>query len=168
MKLMLQSTRSGFTIVELLIIVATLAVLALIAVFGYNGIQNRAQLHVMRSEMLAFAKSAAIFQQITGELPVSEADFVYVLKEARLYDKTRTPDKNFAICASNAGYALVAWNPFVGSVKRGSTLYLYQDFSGQAMHTLTNSSLESQLQLAKICDQVYDDSTYEVWTHNLP
>ena len=165
---MVRTRTAGFTIVELIIIVVTIAILAAIGVMAYNGIQERAKLQVARSEMMAFAKSATIFQQMTGNSPVAQEDFVYILKESGLYEKTRTEEKNFAICASTSGYAFVAWNPIVDGIKRGDTLYLYKDANGQNVHTLTNSSLESNLQLAKVCDQVYESSTYETWTHTLP
>lgn len=157
----------GFTIVEILVIVVTIGILATIGVVAYNGIQDRARLQVARSEMHSFAKAAAVYKETTGTLPVSNAGFIEVLKDAGLYYSTRSEVKNFAICASTIGYAFVAWNPIIDGIKRGSTLYLYQDAGGQNIHTLTNSSLESNLQLSKVCEQVYPEATYEVWTHEL-
>ena len=165
---MVTSQSRGFTIVEIIVIVVTLGILAAIGVVAYNGIQERAKLQVARSEMQAFGKSATLFRQLTDAWPSSEEDFIYVLKESKLYEKTRTEEKNFAICASQDGYAFVAWNPIVDGIKRGETLYLHRDANGQYVHTLTNSSLESNLQLSKVCDQVYEGTTYETWTHTLP
>ena len=37
------NTKSGFTIVELLIVIVVIAILAAITIVAYNGIQNRAK-----------------------------------------------------------------------------------------------------------------------------
>ena len=38
----MRQTKSGFTIVELLIVIVVIAILAAITIVAYNGIQNRA------------------------------------------------------------------------------------------------------------------------------
>ena len=43
------SKKSGFTIVELLIVVVVIAILAAITIVAYNGIQNRAKVSSLQS-----------------------------------------------------------------------------------------------------------------------
>lgn len=48
--------QSGFTIVELLIVVVVIAILAAITIVAYNGIQDRAKNSAMQSDVTSFAK----------------------------------------------------------------------------------------------------------------
>ncbi len=165
---MKQPNRAGFTIVELIIIVTVLAILAVIGVVSYYGIQARARLQIARMEMVQVSRAAAAFREEYDRQPSSPIDFSNIFKTAGVYTSTRTVAKNYAVCANSSGYALVAWNPIVGGIKRGETLYLYQDTTGQSVHTLTNSSLESTNQIDKVCDQVYPSATLEAWSQDLP
>ena len=158
----------GFTIVEMLIVIVVLGILAGLAIVTYKGIQDRARVAATRSEMLSVGQSAAIFRAENDRSPSSADDFSAVLKEAKLYDSTRTTEKSYAICADTFGYAFVAWNPLIQTYKNGDTLYLYSSGGGQEIFELPNSSLSSANQLDKICDQVYDASIFDTWTYNLP
>jgi len=52
----LQYARSGFTIVELLIVIVVIGILAAIVIVAYNGVQNRAYDTTVQSDMVAMAK----------------------------------------------------------------------------------------------------------------
>lgn len=52
--------QSGFTIVELLIVVVVIAILAAITIISYNGIQNRAYDSAVQSDMENFAKAVQL------------------------------------------------------------------------------------------------------------
>lgn len=160
--------RRGFTIVELLIIIVVIAILAALSVVAYNGVQQRARVSVAQTELRSVGQSAHIFRIEYNRSPLSAADFSEILKEAKVYDSTRTDAKSYAICADVNGYAFVAWNPVVQGFKNGDTLYLYSYGGAQQIYELTNSSLSSNNQLDKICDQVYDTSTFDAWTFDIP
>ncbi len=160
--------KAGFTIVELLIIIVVIALLAALAIVAYNGVQQKARVATTRAEMLSVGKSTEIFRVQYNRSPTTATDFSSVLKEARLYDSTRTTEKSYAICADTFGYAFVAWSPMVDSYKNGDTLYLYASGGGQQIFELPNSSLSSANQLDKICDQVYEASIFDAWTYDLP
>jgi prepilin-type N-terminal cleavage/methylation domain-containing protein len=160
--------RRGFTIVEILIIIVIIAILAALVVIAYNGIQQRARVSIAQSEMRSVGQSAQVFRVEYNRSPVSPTDFSEILKKANVYNSTRTDAKSYAICADVNGYAFVAWNPVVQGYKNGDVLYLYSYGGTQQLYELTNSSLSSNNQLDKICDEVYDTSTFDAWTFDIP
>lgn len=158
----------GFTIVELLIIIVIISILAAISVVAYSGIQQRTRVAIAQSEMRSVAQAAQAFRVENDRGPTSAADFSTILKKAGLYDATRTNAKSYAICGDANGYAFVAWNPVITGYKNGDALYLYSSGGSQQVYELTNSSLSSNNQLDKICDEVYSTSTLDIWTYDVP
>lgn len=158
----------GFTIVEILVVIVVITILAAIVIGTYGSLRLRAQVNVAQSDMRSVGQSAEVFRVQYKRSPISVTDFTEILKNANVYDSTRTDAKSYAICADTAGYAFVAWNPLVQGYKNGDTLYLYARGGGQQIYELTNSSLSSNNQLDKICDQVYSTSTFDAWTYDLP
>lgn len=61
--------RSGFTIVELLIVIVVIAVLAAIAVVAYNGIQGRGRDAKRLSDMSAIMKALELYKADNGLYP---------------------------------------------------------------------------------------------------
>ena len=62
-------TRSGFTIVELLIVIVVIGILAAITIVAYNGIQSRGRDADRVSDMNALKKSLALFHAEKGYYP---------------------------------------------------------------------------------------------------
>ncbi len=56
-----KNKQSGFTIVELLIVVVVIAILAAITIVSYNGIQSRAKAAQYASDASTIAKKAEVF-----------------------------------------------------------------------------------------------------------
>jgi Tfp pilus assembly protein PilE len=160
--------RQGFTVVEILIIIVVIGILAALLIVTYNGIVGRARLTTAQSDMKSFAQSADIFKAQTGVSPNTVLDFSQVLRDANLYTSTRDDTKSFAICATNDGYAFVAWQPVVEEYKNKDILYLFSSSSGQSIYTLTNSSLSSVKRIDKICDEIYPASILDAWTYDIP
>lgn len=158
----------GFTVVEVLIVIVVIGILAAITLVTYNGIQDRARLNVAQADMRSVGQSAEVFKVENKRSPSTAADFSQILKNANVYDSTRTDAKSYAICADTMGYAFVAWNPIVQTYKNGDTLYLYSAGQGPQIYELTNSSLSSNNQLDKLCSMVYSTSTYSSWTYQVP
>lgn len=70
-----QTKQSGFTIVELLIVVVIIAILAAITIVAYNGIQNRARGSAALSTASTVQKKAEIAVGVTGSYPANAAGF---------------------------------------------------------------------------------------------
>ena len=64
-------TRSGFTIVELLIVIVVIAILAAITIVAYNGIQSSARDTKRVSDMNAIQKKLELFYAHEGYYPNS-------------------------------------------------------------------------------------------------
>lgn len=66
--------RSGFTIVELLIVIVVIAILAAISIVAYNGIQTRAKTSSAQSTANSVVKKAQLFYSDKGYYPTSVND----------------------------------------------------------------------------------------------
>ncbi len=62
----MKKTVSGFTIVELLIVIVVVAILAAISIVAFNGIQNRANDTALRNGMAQFEKALKLYAQDHG------------------------------------------------------------------------------------------------------
>lgn len=68
--------QSGFTIVELLIVVVVIAILATITVVAYTGIQNRANDSAVQSDLSNIARKINMFYAVNGRYPQGSADML--------------------------------------------------------------------------------------------
>jgi prepilin-type N-terminal cleavage/methylation domain-containing protein len=64
-----RKARRGFTIVELLIVIVVIGILAGIIIVAYNGIQQRAVVASLQSDLDGAAKQLAIDQVTNGYIP---------------------------------------------------------------------------------------------------
>ena len=70
----MKKTTSGFTIVELLVVIVVLAILATITIVAYNGIQARARDSLRTSEINTIQKALALYRIDNGSYPSAGAD----------------------------------------------------------------------------------------------
>jgi prepilin-type N-terminal cleavage/methylation domain-containing protein len=63
------SSRKGFTIVELLIVIVVIGILAAITIVAYNGIQSRARTTTLTSDLINAAKQMGAANATTGSYP---------------------------------------------------------------------------------------------------
>ncbi len=66
--------QTGFTIVELLIVIVVIAILATITIVAYNGIQNRTYDTAIQSDLNSIGKQILSFEIRQGRLPQGNAD----------------------------------------------------------------------------------------------
>src|SRR5665647_2352154 len=67
------SIRRGFTVVELLIVIVVIGILAAITIVAYNGIQQRARVAVLQSDVKNASNQLGIDNVINGTYPASTA-----------------------------------------------------------------------------------------------
>lgn len=68
---MSRQSRSGFTIVELLIVVVVIAILATISIVAYTGVQQRAYESHILSDLSSAAKQLHIYNAENGNFPTT-------------------------------------------------------------------------------------------------
>lgn len=66
--------RSGFTIVELLIVIVVIAILAAITIVAYNGVTQSAQVSAAKSEVVNLGQKVKAYEVEHGTLPATLAD----------------------------------------------------------------------------------------------
>lgn len=109
----MRKSTSGFTIVELLIVVVVIAILAAISVVAYTGIQNRANDSAIQSDLRNIGQKVLEYQATEGKLP-SYANFpsmqLNVSKNSYGHHFATGAGYNLAYCldASAKAFAFVA------------------------------------------------------------
>ncbi|MDN5835551.1 MAG: prepilin-type N-terminal cleavage/methylation domain-containing protein [bacterium] len=69
----MRKTTSGFTLVELLIVIVVIAILAAITMVAYGGIQDKANDVAVQSDLANYAKKAEIFKIDNGHYPTASS-----------------------------------------------------------------------------------------------
>lgn len=102
----MKQSKSGFTIVELLIVIVVIAILAAISVVAYTGIQNRAYNTTASNDAANFAKKMELLRVHLGRYPTSAAEFsseefkftrsAYVTETNNHYYYTNTSGTHYA------------------------------------------------------------------------
>lgn len=67
----MKKTSSGFTIVELLIVIVVIGILAAITIVAYNGIQNRAKNIAVQGDISQAQKLVEAYNGLTGSYPTT-------------------------------------------------------------------------------------------------
>ena len=117
---------SGFTIVELLIVVVVIAILAAITIVSYNGITSRANTASAQSAANTVIKKSEAFNSFVSKYPVYPVDFsaaqaTGTVPEAQLTGSRITlgavdtkpaipATVEFRLCENQTGAAIAYWN----------------------------------------------------------
>ena len=108
----MRKTTSGFTIVELLIVIIVIAILAAITIVAYNGMQNRTYDTAIKADLAASIKSVELYKIDNGTYPGSYSNLTamktagYSLKATQTSYDTSTNNYLFCYDTSNDGYAI--------------------------------------------------------------
>ena len=66
----MQKSKSGFTLVELLVVMVVIGILATITIVAYNGIQGRARDDRRRTDIANITKALELYYQDNGAYPI--------------------------------------------------------------------------------------------------
>ena len=136
---------TGFTIVELLIVIVVIAILATISIVGYNGIQNRANDAIVKVDLGNIAKQYELFKvdDSSGVYPDTPEDLqslnLSVSKDA--YLTTPGTAYNVTACTKGSGTSYA-----IGAMSKSGKKYSVsnetgvQEYTGASDWTATYSS----------------------------
>ena len=120
--------QSGFTIVELLIVVVVIAILAAITIVAYNGIQNRANDSVVQSDLknffnksMAYATENAYSYPYT---PIATLTNLNFKASKGAYATSPQSGINLSYCANNSAPTRIG---IIAMSKSGKKFYISTD-----------------------------------------
>lgn len=136
--------QTGFTIVELLIVIVVIGILATIAIVAYNGVQGQAHDSTIKSNLSNFSKQIELYATMEngGLYPVGTTALANVnIKPSRdSYDTSRA---NLYYCATITGdqYAMTAISKS-GKVFRLLNGTVSETTTGQAWQSSTCNAMD--------------------------
>lgn len=107
----MRKTTSGFTIVELLIVIVVIAILAAITIVAYNGIQSRANDDAIKSDLAGFAKIMEMqkIDSANGKYPATLTQSMGIKLSATSYGvDSQARNARYCYNSTTDTYALVA------------------------------------------------------------
>ena len=102
--------QTGFTIVELVIVIAIIGILAAITIVSYRGLQARAMTTVIKSDLSANSKLIESWYSEKGKYPTSPAE----ISDTKIKFSSK-PYQYVAYCSSGEEYAIVALKNYESS-----------------------------------------------------
>lgn len=143
---------SGFTIVELLIVIVVIAILAAITIVAYNGIRERSQLSAMQSSLSQAAKKVQLYAATNNEdYPAALADAGVNDANGITYqyssDNTVSP-KRYSITATRdktASYYITSAAPsnYQQGISPGHNLIVWYENDSSAPTPLINATADA-------------------------
>jgi len=130
---------TGFTIVELLIVIAVIGILAAITIIGFNGIQQRAVTASMQTELENAAKQLHLYEVNTGTFPATKADVTTNLNGGQGLKLAAGSSYQYTYNSSTKSYCIT-----LTSTQSPTTAYRYDSSVGRVEAGLcTGDSLPS-------------------------
>ena len=139
---------TGFTIVELLIIIVVIGILAAITIVAFSGISNRANDTAVQSDLAAMGKKMQLFYAEKGYYPQTVADLATtsIVASKGSYMTTSTVTVNLGYCSNNArtGYAIFA-------MSKSGNRYVIKEGGAVALDTTSTTWDSSTAVLSPQC-----------------
>lgn len=122
------SEQTGFTIVELLIVIVVIAILATITIVAFNGVQNRANDTAVQADVNNYVRKAKEFNVTNGEYPntTNELDSLGVQAAQSAYD----PSTNNLFYCTRVNTQPADIYVFAARSKSGTIYYVSSNGSG--------------------------------------
>ncbi|MGH7218404.1 MAG: type II secretion system protein [Candidatus Microsaccharimonas sp.] len=166
--------QTGFTIVELLIVVVVIAILAAITIVSYDGIQQQATDTAVKMELENLAKQYGMFHAVNSRYPASAEDLeaLDVSFNKSLYMVDPQTNYNLVTCYSMSsgneyGVAAITKNGTFLYITNGSGVMEYTgatNWIGLNRYTAMCSSISSSLPLSYIPFGPGYGSGWRPWT----
>lgn len=152
------TNRSGFTIVELLIVIVVIGILAAISIVAYNGIQNRANDTTVRNDLANIGKKFELFKVDHDRFPtnVDEITELQVKPSKSSYFVGSQHPFNVVTCITSGGadYSIAA-------VSKSGKKYYVSSVGGTRVREYTGSDPWSNSVLpAAMCTSTLPSSTH--------
>lgn len=131
----MNKTTSGFTIVELLIVIVVIAILAAISIVAYNGIQARAYDSIVQSDLANVAKQVELYR-VSSETNAYPQSYHTALAGVGIRiskDAYDVAGYNFYYCTNFGVYDKYA---FAAKSKSGKTFYVSSSGNGVIVQNL--------------------------------
>lgn len=161
----------GFTIVELLIVIVVIAILAAIAVVAYNGVQERATLASVQTDLRSLGQAMHMYHATEGHYPASHAALRTALADANVADlgssSLSVSGKSFGYCLrSDEAVWIFAHSPLATQV--GFPLHYWSSEAGGLVEGI-RESFGHGTGLANACQSAADGELppSRYWSHQL-
>ena len=116
--------QTGFTIVELLVVIVVIGILASITIVSYNGVQERAKTASVQSSATDVAGKLEVYNSDKGAYPTTLAQFTAATTSTQPYyvsgitfltssypiASSSPSTLTYAVCDSGTGYKVYYWN----------------------------------------------------------
>jgi prepilin-type N-terminal cleavage/methylation domain-containing protein len=104
----MKRTTSGFTIVELLIVIVVIAILATISIVAYNGVQDRAIATAVKADLATFAKKIELARvdSSDGGYPAAPTQAMGIEVSKSNYQTNGRSNWYYCASADHTNYAL--------------------------------------------------------------
>ena len=124
---------SGFTMVELMIVIVIIAILAAISIVAYNGVQNRGHNSAVQSDLHQLSTKLAIYQSEQGRYPSRLAELESLqFKASKKSYVTDGSNNNLLYCYSNSNDQIYA---ILARAKSGDIYTVSSQNSSVAIHS---------------------------------
>lgn len=148
--------KQGFTIVELLIVIVVIGILAAITVVAFNGVQSRATMTAVTSDLTNASKKFQLYNAENGSYPTNaeaQMNGLYAIAINKSLYATDTADYNWAYCTM-APYDQFA---ITALTKDNRRMYV---LNGQAIAEYTGSVNWNTSATTAICSSVLNGSSH--------
>ena len=129
---------SGFSIVELLVVITVIGILAAIVMLAYSGVQNSAHDSAVQSDLRQAADQIELFAlDHNGDYAWSEAT-LSTADISATKNSYSTNQNSFLYCANNVGYSSPRFS--LGATSKSGKIYYYSSIN-ERVQQITSGSL---------------------------